>query len=264
MNAKKHTSLSIRLASTALALCGALALSAGCAGGDGDGSGGSGGGGGGEGGSGGGGGGCTPGDGEICFSIGKAQGVAQGYGYIALGTLDTATSPVCDDTENGRGASEPITKEQPCPEQGGKTVWSSESALCISGSIPIVTGGDYDSNWGIQIGMNVSDPPGDTIGQSYSKITFEYNADAVTPTNSGIRGMLHRKGDDVETSFCATVTSGTSATLTAFNTKCWDGSGDSLSEDDVANIDKIGIQISSDDKKAYEISDFCLTKIKFE
>jgi hypothetical protein len=259
MNAKNFSKVGLGTV-TALALCGALVLSVSCAGGGGTtdngkgGSGGSGGeggngeggggeGGGGEGGEGGGNATCSAADNEVCFASGKAEGVLQGYGYIALGKLDTATSPVCDNTGNNGGDSEPITKEQPCPDENATTKWSKEDALCISGTIPKVDTTSttaYQDNWGIQIGMNVSAPPGETLGKTYKSVTFHFNSDGVTPTN------------------------GTSASFTAFNTECWPGGkGEDLAEEDVANIDKIGIQVSSDDKKEYTLDNFCLTKVEF-
>jgi hypothetical protein len=266
MNAKNISKVSVGLTLTALALCGAVALSASCAGGEGGGTGGTGGGGGAGGGGGGAGGNsvaCTPGTDEICFGSGKAAGVMGGYGWIALGAADKATSPKCDNTTNGGAADEEITKDKPCPESGGKTVWSSSTALCISGSIPVVTNDDYAGNWGVQIGWNASDPVGSKLDKTYSKVAFTFNAAAVTPANTAIRGQIHRTGDNAETTYCATLQSGTAVTLTAFNTKCWDGSGTSLTADDVPNIDKMGIQISSDTKNAYEIKDFCLDKVVF-
>lgn len=275
MNARFGTKVRVGLTMTVLALGGAMALSGntGCASSD-NSAGGSTSNGGSSGGAGGsapsnggssGSGSCTAGEDSVCFEAGKASGVMTGYGYIALGKLDTATSPVCDNTANGGSATEAITAEKPCPENGGRSVWSTpEAGLCISGSIPIVTGGDYDNNWGLQIGCNVSDPAGGTLGTSYSKITFTFNDSAVTPKmTAGIRGEIHVKDDDPGKTYCATVTSGKETSLIAFNTKCWDSSGDSLTAELIPNIDKIGIQLSSDDLKAYEAKDFCWSGLTF-
>jgi hypothetical protein len=209
---------------------------------------------------------CTAGSDSVCFSAGKASGLMTGYGYIALGKADTATSPVCDNTANSGSASELITADKPCPEAGGKSVWSTpEVGLCISGSIPVVTGGDYTGNWGLQIGCNVSDPAGGTIGSDYSKITFTFNDAGVNPKNTDVRGEIHVKGEAADKTYCATVVSGAPTSLIAFNKECWDGSNTELSlkASDVANIDKIGIQLSSGDKKGYEVKDFCWTGISF-
>ncbi len=273
MNARFGTKVRVGLTMTVLAFGAAMALSGntGCASSDSPagGSTSNGGSSGGAGGSapsnGGSSGSCTAGEDSVCFEAGKASGVMTGYGYIALGKLNTATSPVCDNTANGGSATEAITKDTPCPENGGKSVWSTpEAGLCMSGSIPIVTGGDYDNNWGLQIGCNVSDPAGSTLGTSYSKITFTFNDSAVSPKmTAGIRGEIHVKDDAADKTYCATVTSGKETSLVAFNTKCWDSSGDSLTDEMIPNIDKIGIQLSSDDLKAYEVKDFCWSGLTF-
>jgi hypothetical protein len=276
MNARFATKVRVGLTMTVLALGGAMALSGntGCAGSDSS-SGGTTSNGGSAGGAGGssttpsnggqsGSGSCTAGEDSVCFAAGKASGVMKGYGYIALGASDTATSPVCDNTANGGTASESITSAKPCPEAGGKSVWSTpDVGLCISGSIPMVTGGDYTGNWGLQIGCNVSDPAGTAIETAYSKITFNFSDAGVNPKNTDVRGELHIKGDDSGKTYCATVTSGAASSLIAFNTACWDGSGDNLTADKIPNIDKIGIQLSSSDKKSYEVKDFCWTGLSF-
>jgi hypothetical protein len=273
MNAKTLQKVGIGFTLTVLAMCGSLALTGACAGDGGNGNegGSGGGGGGGEGGSPGGcvtdipeGSSCEPGENDICFSKGQAKGVMTGWGWIALGNVDTATSPVCDNTANGGACDEQITKEKPCPEGGGKTMWTNpDQGLCLTGSIPVVTQGDYTGNWGVQIGWNSSDPVGTPIGKTYSKVTFNWTG-TVDPVNNAMRGELHVLGQSPETTYCATVKSGEAISLAAFNTKCWDKTGVDLTADDIPNIDKAGLQVSSDDKKAYTITDLCVTKISFE
>lgn len=275
MNARFRSTVRVGLTAAALTLCGALALttSGGCAGSS-DNTGGSSGGGtgGSTGGSTGGGntgggntGGGSCGANSVCFSAGKASGLMTGYGWIALGSEDTATSPVCDNTANNGSANQQITTANPCPETGGKTVWTTPDAgLCISGSIPAVSGPtDYTANWGLQIGANV-DTSGGTLGKSYSSITYTFNASAITPANTAIRAEVHRAGDDPGTTYCATILSGKATSFVAFNTQCWPGgSGTAMTSDDVAKIDKIGIQISSDTGSAYAVSGFCWSGLSF-
>ena len=79
--------------------------------------------------------------------------------------------------------------------------------------------------------------------------------------NTSFRAEIHLKGDAADKTYCATVTSGAATSLLAFNTKCWDSSGDSLSADMIPSIDRIGIQVSSDDRTTYQLSGFCLTRI---
>lgn len=272
MNAKILPKVGIGFTLTVLAMCGSLAVAGSCASDGGGGGGGAGGGGGGgEGGNGGGcvtdipeGSSCEPGENDICFSKGQAKGLMTGWGFIALGNVDTATSPVCDNTANGGECNEPITKEKPCPENGGKTMWTNpDKGLCLTGSIPVVTAGDYTGNWGVQIGWNATDPAGGTLDKSFSKVTFNWTG-TVDPVNNAMRGELHVLGQSPETTYCATVRSGESVSLSAFNTKCWDGTGNDLTTDDIPKIDKAGLQVSSDDKKAYTITDLCVTKVSFE
>lgn len=201
----------------------------------------------------------------VSFSNGKASGALDGYAWVALGVEDTVTSPTCDDSSTGGASNTPITSSSPCMNA---TTWASSNALCISGAIPVVIGGDYTDNWGVQIGVNSSDPPATsaghgTLGMSFSKVTFNLTG-TVTPTNTGIRGEIHRVGDPDSTSYCATIRSGTTVMLTAFNTACWDGNGTSLTASDVPNIDKVGVQVSSDTSNSYTVSNFCLAQISFQ
>lgn len=263
MNAQKVTKIGIGLTWMALALCGALAVNASCAGG-GDSNGGAGGngnGGSGQGGSGSGGssgtGTCDPAatGNATNFCNGKAQGLFQGWGWVALGKLDTITDPTCDTAKAA------ITKDVPCTTT---TNWSSNNGLCMSGSIPALPATpvqtDYDDNWGIQIGVNSSEPPGTTIAlTSAASVTFTVSGTPMT----GLRAMLHRAGDSDSTTYCANMTSGTKISITAFNTKCWDSSGTALTSADLSKIDKAGVQVSST-ASAITVTNLCLNSIVFE
>ena len=270
---------------TALALCGALALTASCA----SNSGGTGGATGSNGGSGTAGStgtagssgtagstgtGNTAGGGNtVTFSAGQAQGPMTGYAYVALGPQDTLSDPVCNPTATAGGSTQPITNATPCPSTG-QTVWKNTTDLCMSGTIPVVQDdtafptGDYTADWGVQIGVNTSNPPATaagsgTLGTTYSRITLTTTG-TVTPTNNAIRAIIHLVSmPSTANPYCATMTSGTSINLTSFNTACWDGTGTSLLATDIPNIDKIGVQISSDTTNAYTVSNFCLESIAF-
>jgi hypothetical protein len=211
----------------------------------------------------------------VTFIKGKASGPMTGYGWIALGALDTATSPTCKDP--GGADQRTITKANPCPACGGVSKWSTNDSLCISGTIPKVTAGDagtpdYDANWGVQIGLNAGPidacldggaPQEPTLGKSFGTVTFNFTG-SVTPNTAAVRGEIHRKGDPENITYCANILSGTPVALISFNTECWGGpKGVLLTDADVANIDKIGVQISSDTDSAYDVKDFCLTSIKF-
>jgi hypothetical protein len=324
MNARKFLNVRVSLTLTALALTGAFAISAlttacssssnggssgnggaagnngngGAAGNNGNGGGGGPAGGaagnstsgGGSGGSGGGNCPDAPTD-SVNFCNGLAQGLFQGYGYIALAAQDSATDPVCAENPNDLTKTRPIGAPdensckggQTCPTTG-HTVWNATDKLCITGLIPQVASADYKHNWGLQIGMNTSVPPaaegGQTFGEmnpgaSYKTITVTTGGD-VSPTNTAIRIVIHTKGmapDCSDNPYCATLkASGTTLDLSSFNTACWDGTGtdfhpdatdDGTHLDGLQNIDKIGIQISSDDKKAYTATNFCLEGIVF-
>jgi hypothetical protein len=295
MNARKFLNVRVSLTVTALALSGALVFSAmttSCASSNSGGSGGngSGGSGGGTGGTTGGGNCADPASDAVNFCNGKAQGVMTGYAYIALGKQDTATDPVCAPDSADMTTTRPITSADNSPSGAcpttGTTVWNTSDALCISGTIPTVTGGDYTSNWGLQIGVNTIDPPATsagsgTLGKTYATIAATTTGD-VTPTNSAIRLVIHLVGTpDTDNPYCATVSgSGKAITLTSFNTQCWNGSScgavpactpgadqstccNQLKDTDIPNIDKIGIQISSDNKQPYAVNNFCLTGYQF-
>lgn len=254
MNAKKFLNVRVCLTTTAVALCGALALTASCAS-DSNNNGGSSGSNGGSSGGGASGGGssgsCTGGADTVCFATGQAQGAMTGYGWVAMGSLDSISSPTCD-------TGTPITSTSACTTT---TKWSSTDSLCITGSIPALPAtpvqSDYDNNWGLQIGVNAKEPS-DAIGRSFSKITI-----TVTGTPStGLRAELHRKGDPDGTTYCANFVSGTSIVVASFNTACWDGSGTALTAADTTNVDKVGVQVSST-SSAITVTNLCLTGVQF-
>jgi len=306
MNARNSTIVKVSLALASLAMCIAFGIfAASCANGDtgGGGNGGSTGTGGGGPSAGGstGNGGSTGGGGTVTFADGRAQGPMTGYAFLSLGPSDTATSPVCAEDPNNPTNTRPIAGPpvgscdavgKTCPTTG-MTVWSDKAKLCISGSIPIVVNSDYKSNWGLQIGVNTSDPPADTSGNgqtlgqvtsnaAYTSITLTTTG-SVTPANTAIRTEIHLVDQTcTEYSYCASMKSGTATLLTSFNTNCWNGStcgstplctgaaGEDttkcckqLQASDIAKIDKIGIQISSDVTNDYAVTDFCLTGIAF-
>ena len=275
MNARKNTIVKSSFALVSFAMCGAVAMFAtSCGSGT-----------------------TTPPSGNdvVTFDHGKAVGPMTGYVFIALGSQDTATDPLCKDDPNDAIAPRLITApnlgecetpNQTCP-QTGKTIWKSTDAVCISGTIPVVLsdadypGGDYKKNWGLQIAMNSTNPPidpnnptagpGHTLNATYSTVALAINPDAVTPTNKAIRAIIHIAnqgcGDDP---YCATIpASGTVLNLKDFNTECWGGptcltpACKQLKPEDVPNIDKIGVQISSDKTNQYTVTDFCLNSITF-
>jgi hypothetical protein len=186
----------------------------------------------------------------VTFSAGAAVGPMTGWGWIALGALDTATSPDCGGT--------PITKAAPCLTS---TNWNATDALCITGSIPALPAvpvqADYDANWGLQIGVNANADDSIALNQTFSTIAIVVDG---SPT-AGLRVELHRQGDPEATTYCATNT-GAAMKLTSFNTACWDGSGTAFTADDAPLIDKVGIQVSST-KAAIDVANLCWHQIVF-
>jgi hypothetical protein len=221
---------------------------------------------------------------EVTFKDGKAQGPMTGYGYIALGPQDATTDPVCALDPNNVSVTRPIGAADPndpecgggtaCPTTG-RTVWNSSSSLCITGTIPKVQGTDYTSDWGLQIAMNTSNPPanlgGHPLNATYSTITYDITPQAITPTNNAVRAVIHLVSQACGANpYCATIpASGAVLNLADFNTECWNGPACTttaclqLKATDVPNIDKVGVQISSDTGNVYTVNNFCLNNIKF-
>jgi hypothetical protein len=189
----------------------------------------------------------------VTFSSGRAVGVMNGWGWVSLGRDDVVTSPTCD--SDGRY----VTSTSPC---SGTTNWASADGLCVSGTIPAVLGNDYNSSWGIQIGVNVTELSDGTLGRSYSTIALS-TAGTVSPPGASVRAELHRSGDPTGSMYCAEIVPGRPVSLSSFNTSCWDGSGTWLQPADIPNIDKVGLQVSSSDTTAYTLSNFCWTGIVF-
>ena len=201
---------------------------------------------------------CTAGDTKVCFKDGKAEGAMTGYGWVALGMLDTLTDPTCDTDKHA------IDSAHACTTM---TNWSTSNSLCISGTIPALPAtpvqSDYDNNWGIQIGVNTSEPPGIALGKSRTSMTITL---AGTPT-TGLRAIVHVKGEPAGQAYCAELTSGQAITMSTFNLECWNGTAaapaKALSADNIPNIDKIGIQVSSTATEI-KVANLCLQSIAFQ
>jgi hypothetical protein len=176
-----------------------------------------------------------------------------GYGFVALGAQDSISSPTCGTAL--------ITKAAPCTTS---TVWSSTSALCMSGSVPALpaapTSADYTNNWGVSIGLNSTDPAASGLGQSFVSVAITVTG---TPA-AGLRAVVHRKGDVDDVSYCAALTSGTAIPLTSFVTDCYNTvpAGTKITTADIPNIDKISVQVSST-SAAITVSNLCITGITF-
>lgn len=186
---------------------------------------------------------------SVSFVSGRAEGAMTGYGWVALGQPDSVSAPTCH-------GGTPVTSASDCPQYD----WPTSAGLCLSGKIPAVSNpADYSSNWGIMVSAEVSAPAGGTLGRSFQSILFDISGSAP----AGLRGVLHRKGDPSDVIYCALLTSGRALTFTSFATQCWDGSGTSLTLDDVPNIEWLGIQVPSG-LSAVTVSNLCLMGLVFK
>lgn len=206
---------------------------------------------------------CDPRDDGACIAEGKAVGKMTGFGFVALGALDSVSSPTCDNSKNGGSANDAITKASPC---AGTVQWTAKDSLCITGSIPPLPASakqeDYDNNWGIQVGFTSSDPVGKPLGDvasSYKTITFTVKGSP----QSGLRAEIHRLNDPDDVTYCANMISGKSIELSSFSTQCYGGSNDvKLKPEDLPRIDKLGVQVSST-TTAIKVENLCLTDVSF-
>jgi hypothetical protein len=202
---------------------------------------------------------CGPTGTTVTFDQGKAAGAMTGFGWVALGSLDTITDPTCQGQAITAATSYCL----------GETNWNSTSALCMTGSVPALaaTNPDYNDNWGVMLGVDATINRlgtlgnfGQTLGQSFTSI-------AITVTgspSSGLRAEVHRSGDPNGTNYCAAMTSGKAIPFTAFNTKCYDfpPDGVALTLEDVPQIDQIAVQVSSG-YAPITVTNLCLTGITF-
>jgi hypothetical protein len=191
----------------------------------------------------------------VTFRSGAAVGPVTGFAWIAMGDVETLIDPTCGT------ARLPISSTQPC---SSAVNWNSANALCISGIIPALpaspTSDDYSSNWGIQIGLNATEPPTGKLGRSYSTMSVVVTN---APTQE-FRLVLHRQGDPDSENYCYdAVSSGSVVQLRQFNTLCWGGADTVfLQASDIPNIDRLGLQFSST-SKTITLSNTCLTSISF-
>jgi hypothetical protein len=187
----------------------------------------------------------------VTFASGKASGAMVGYGWVAMGSADSVTDPTC-----GPGKT-PITSATPCTTS---TTWNSPTALCITGNVPALgTPPDYTGNWGVSVGVNADTIVGGGLAQSFTSITIAVSGSPST----GLRAVVHKKGDPDATSYCATLTAG-AMPLTSFSTTCYNTAtpGTAITAADVPSIDKISVQVSSG-AAAIAVTSLCITGITF-
>jgi hypothetical protein len=191
---------------------------------------------------------------EVTIANGQAQGAMTGFGWVALGSLDTITDPTCSSPAG------PIVNGVSCDA----TVWSMPNAYCVSGYIPEVpspgTTADFDANWGILLGIGSTPVSGGVLGQSFSSLTVSLTGSP----SSGLRVQVHRRGDPDTSSYCANMTPGVATSFSVFNTTCWDTKGGSyLAAADVPYLDQIAVQVSSSTLSSITVKGLCITGIAF-
>jgi len=111
--------------------------------------------------------------------------------------------------------------------------------------------------------VNTSEPPGITLGKSHTSMTITVAGSPLT----GLRAIVHVKGEPAGQAYCAELMSGQAIPLTTFNLECWNGTAaapaKALSADNIPNIDKIGIQVSSTAAEI-KVQNLCLRSIAFQ
>jgi hypothetical protein len=188
---------------------------------------------------------------SMTIANGQAQGAMTGFGWVALGSADTVTDPTCSSPPG------PITGGSTCDF----TLWSSPTAYCVTGYLPaVVSSADYSTNWGIQVGVDSTPAEGDRVlGQSFTSVSAQLTGVPLT----GLRLIVHRKGDPVGTTYCANMTSGLLVAFTTFNTACWSPTtGTYLAATDVPILDQVSVQVPSG-TSAVTISNLCLAGFTF-
>ncbi len=183
----------------------------------------------------------------------QTQGAMTGFGWIGLGEVDSVSDPTCNSPAG------PITSSVACDD----TAWSSPTTYCMSGSLPALSIGaskaEFDSNWGIQIGINATPTAGGTLGQSFTGVTISVTG---TP-QTGLRAIVHRSGDASNRTYCAVLSPGVPISFSSFHTECWGGTATVyLRAAEVPNLDLIGVQVVSDTVPV-SAKNLCVTGITF-
>ncbi len=190
----------------------------------------------------------------VTFSSGKAVGAMTGYGFVALGASDSISSPTCGTAT--------ITAAASCTSG---TTWSSTTTLCVTGSVPALpaspSSADYSNNWGLQVGVNATDPDTAGLGQSFTSVTITFTSTTVIPATA-LRAVVQLAGST--TAYCAALTSGTAVLFTSFVTDCWDTTptGTYITAANVPNISQISVEVVSG-SAAITVTNLCITGITF-
>ncbi len=144
----------------------------------------------------------------VTFSpSGKASGAMSGWAFVALGATDTVSVPTCGSPAVA------ITGAAQCTTS---TNWPT-AGICVTGSVP-PNPSPYTS-WGINIGVDSTDPAGGGLGQTFSSVTI---AATGVPAGATFRYIIALGTGTSEVDYCAAATPGTAVSFSTFNTKCYD------------------------------------------
>lgn len=188
-----------------------------------------------------------PSESQVTIAKGRAVGLMAGRGWVALGAQDAITDPTCGGTA--------IISSTAC----SSISWSTTDSLCISGTIPMFpaspTISDFTNNWGVQLGLDATDPPGGTISRPFGGIAVSLSGSPTT----GLRAVIHKKGDPSSTSYCYPYTPGVMP-LAKFAQDCWAPTPSNFFVGNASDIDSVAIMLSSG-TAAITINKLCITGI---
>jgi hypothetical protein len=192
----------------------------------------------------------SAGDGDtVTFVKNKATGPLAGHGWISGGSGLTVTSPTC------QGGAFTFQGGTGCT----KTVWSSPTELCMTGSNTAVcsqAGAPCDStnNWGAEIGVDVGSPRGLPLGGAYRTVSLTFTGE---PPYGARLQVIDGQGS----AYCADgYTSGTAVTAADLTTSCWSATAARTPLPSLSAIVAIELRIKSG-RTAETIADVCVTRI---
>jgi hypothetical protein len=178
---------------------------------------------------------------------GKLQGVANGYSWVAGGEGTNIASP------------------SPCNTSG--CFKDTGGQLCTKGTIPALscTGQgtpqyacNWDKNWGLVLGFNVTQPEGPWGYSAPKSVAVEYTSAAQAGSAGHFRLNAHVAGDPHSKQYCVDYyTPGAVVQPSDMKSKCWYNAGETLTN--FNRVDQIGLLRVPENKPLS--FDFCITGI---
>ena len=160
---------------------------------------------------------------------------------------------------NGTRVSTPVSHEEHeplLPDANGLCASGTVAGLrCVNENIPQARC-NWDSNWGVAIGLNVK-PEGEAWGDDAAKaIAVEFHG-----RSASYRLNAHRKGDLHQKNYCIeNYRSGQRVTPSMFRSRCWADEGERLP--DFNGVDLLNLQFSSG--MQYVAFHYCISDIRLE